>query len=448
MNSESEFKETEIGMIPKEWEISSIGAKIDLLTDYHANGSYKKLKENVSLKDEPDYAIMVRTTNFEKKDFSHNLKYIDKHAYNFLKKSKVFSDDILMNKIANAGSVYIMPDLGKPVSLAMNLFMLRMKKSVNQRFVFYYLKNHETYLKSFCQGTAAKTITKDNVRSFPLILPSFTEQNIISDILFNLDKKIELNHKMNQTLEEIGQNIFKQWFVHFEFPNEEEKPYKSNGGEMIDSKLGNIPQYWKIEKLENYVNTIKGCSYKSADLNESKNALVTLKSIGRDGVFKKNGFKEYSGNFKEDQLIVDGDVVIAQTDLTQKAEVLGKPVIVRSVPHYKKLIASLDLVIVRPKSEYFSKEFIYETLKTKTFHNHAVSYANGTTVLHLSKDAVPEYETAVPPKSIIDNFGMIIRPIFEKININNLESENITQIKDSLLPRLMSGKIRVPLEEK
>ena len=137
MSSKREFIESEIGLIPKEWEISSIGAKIDLLTDYHANGSYKKLKENVALKDEPDYAIMVRTTNLEKKDFSTNLKYIDKHAYEFLKKSKVFPNDILMNKIANAGSVYLMPDEGKPVSLAMNLFLLRMKKSVNQIFVFY-----------------------------------------------------------------------------------------------------------------------------------------------------------------------------------------------------------------------------------------------------------------------------------------------------------------------
>ena len=118
-----------------------LGDLLELLTDYHANGAYKKLKANVELLDEPDHAIMIRTTNFEQNDFSSNLKYINKHAYEFLAKSKVYPNDIIMNKIANAGSSYFMPDLKVPVSLAMNLFLLRVDTDlVNPTYLYIYLK--------------------------------------------------------------------------------------------------------------------------------------------------------------------------------------------------------------------------------------------------------------------------------------------------------------------
>jgi type I restriction enzyme, S subunit len=110
-------------------KIVKLGDCLSVLTDYHANGSYEKLKANVTLLDQPNYAVMIRTTNFEQNDFRENLKYITQSAYEFLQKSKVFSGDILMNKIANAGSVYWMPDIQKPASLAMNLFLLRTKES-------------------------------------------------------------------------------------------------------------------------------------------------------------------------------------------------------------------------------------------------------------------------------------------------------------------------------
>lgn len=117
--------------------IVKLGSILDILTDYHANGAYKKLKENVELLDSPDFAVMIRTTNFEQNQFDSSLKFITEKAYNFLAKSKVFPGDIIMNKIANAGSCYLMPDLNKPVSLAMNLFLLRVNsEAANPTYVY------------------------------------------------------------------------------------------------------------------------------------------------------------------------------------------------------------------------------------------------------------------------------------------------------------------------
>ncbi|OGM11966.1 hypothetical protein A2Z22_04770 [Candidatus Woesebacteria bacterium RBG_16_34_12] len=170
-------------VIPENWEIISFGEKIKVLTDYHANGSYKTLKEHVELKEKQDYAIMIRTTNFEKNDFEKNLKYISKSAYEFLDKSKVFPEDILMNKIANPGVTYFMPNLGRPVSLAMNLFLIRTVSDVKQQYAYYYLRAKESMVKSFSRGSTTKTIDKHSVRSIPFVLPPIDEQTeIISRI--------------------------------------------------------------------------------------------------------------------------------------------------------------------------------------------------------------------------------------------------------------------------
>ena len=270
-----------------------------------------------------------------------------------------------------------------------------------------------------------------------------SEQNKIADILSDLDRQIQINQKINNTLEKIGQNIFKHWFINFEFPNEDGKPYKSDGGQMVSSNLGKVPVGWEMGKLGEYVNVIKGCSYRSSDLKESKTALVTLKSMDRGGGLNDRGFKEFTGKHNKEQELLEGDIVVAMTDLTQKAEVLGTPARIRSVPQYEKLIASLDLCVVRPKFAHLNRNFIYHTLNTKTFHNHSVSYANGTTVLHLSKNAIPNYDFIIPEKQIIDKFGILSQPLFEKISINNLESENLNKLRDSLLPKLISGRIRV-----
>lgn len=181
-------------------------------------------------------------------------------------------------------------------------------------------------------------------------------------------------------------------------------------------------------------------------MSESENALVTLKSIDRDGNYNTGGLKEYVGKYKNEQILFSGDIVVAHTDLTQKADVLGKPAIIREDSNHEKLIASLDLVIVRPKSEHINRPFIYHLLKTNTFHNHAISYANGTTVLHLNQKAIPDYEFVVPPFIVIQTFGEIITKITLKLQDNELQSEYLAQIRDSLLPKLMSGEIRVPLE--
>ena len=165
--------------------------------------------------------------------------------------------------------------------------------------------------------------------------------------------------------------------------------------------------------------------------------------MNRGGGLNKNGFKEYIGEYKKEQEIIDGDIVVACTDLTQKAEVIGRPAIVRKISKYEAIIASLDLAIIRPKDERFNKAFLYYLLSSEDFQNHVQGFTNGTTVLHLSSKAIPEYIFSFSNSGLISKFGELIKPLLNRKRDNEAQTELLIQIRDSLLPKLMSGEIRI-----
>ncbi|MEW6990473.1 restriction endonuclease subunit S [Colwelliaceae bacterium 6441] len=179
----------------------ALGDIVDILTDYHANGSYKILKEHVELKDTEDYAWMVRSTDFEKQ-FKNDKRYISESSYNYLKKTPLYGGEIIMSKIGNAGKVYYMPKVDRPCSLAMNLFLIRLnpKKAVNE-YIFRYLNSvsGKAQIKPLLNGAATQTITKDSVRSLKIRLPSIDEQKEVVKKLNEMERQV-------QSLKQIYQN--------------------------------------------------------------------------------------------------------------------------------------------------------------------------------------------------------------------------------------------------
>lgn len=203
---------------PAEWKEVFLGALINDLTDYHANGSYEILKQYVELKEEEDYACMIRSTNFEKNDFEKLLIYISEEAYNFLEKSKLFGGEILISKIGNAGSVYIMPQLNRPASLAMNLFALRINENVNNKFIYFHLISQESErnINQYVRGVATKSIDKISVRSLKINLPSTDEQTEIVrrvEALFSKADAIEAQYKkLKEQIDQLPQAILAKAF--------------------------------------------------------------------------------------------------------------------------------------------------------------------------------------------------------------------------------------------
>lgn len=435
----NKFKQTEIGLIPEEWEVINGNECMELIIGSRPKGGIKEGGEIPSLGGEH---VDLATNRV---DFHKSPKYISRDFFSSMKRGKVKKNDILINKDgAYTGKIAFIWDLfDEDIAINEHLFIIRSKK-INQKYLFYYLISNfgQFQIQKNITGSAQPGLNTQFIKKIKIPSPSIVEQVKIAEFLSNLDEKINILQKQNETLEKIGRAIFNHWFVDFEFPNDEGTSYKSSGSLMVESELGEIPKGWKVGKLGDFIESISGCPYTSKGLEESENALVTLKSISVNG-FSQEGFKEYTGDYKDKHVVEDGDIVVAHTDLTQNRIILGKPAVVRGLGKYKIMIASMDLSIVRP-NELLNRPYLFYLLSTNKFHSHAQGYANGTTVIHLSRKAVPEYKFVVPSEDIMNQFKIISNFLFDRIDINQKQILNLQKTRDLLLPKFISGQIRVP----
>ncbi len=409
------------------WKEIKLGEIAEVVTDYVANGSFSSLAQNVHYYDKPDFAVLIRLVDYNN-GFKGNFVFIDEHAYKFLAKTKLYGGEIIISNVgANVGTVFKCPKLPYKMSLAPNSIMV--KFIGNNDFYFHWLRSYygQQALQSIVTGSAQPKFNKTNFKELCIPVPPLEAQNKIASILNALDDKIELNNQINSNLEQQAQALFKSWFIDFE-------PF---GGKM--------PNDWEVIKFEKLANFIPGYSYKSSELSKSNCAMVTIKNFNRNGGFKIDGLKEIlpSQKLKNEQKAKIFDILVAHTDLTQNAEIIGNAEMILNTGKYSELIFSMDLVKVSPKSN-LSAFLILLLLKNKYFKSHCLGYVNGTTVLHLNKSALPEYEIAFPKNTnCLNILNNVVENIYKNIAKNNNENQRLSEIRDSLLPKLMSGEIDV-----
>ncbi|HIF9171890.1 TPA: restriction endonuclease subunit S [Photobacterium damselae] len=305
-------------------------------------------------------------------------------------------------------------------------------------------------------GIGAGKLDTKILQELEVPLPPQSELKRLEKFCKALDDKIILNTDTNQTLEAMAQAIFKSWFVDFDPVKAKMNGEQPEGMDettaslfpekLVESELGLIPEGWPVDLVGNHIELTKGKSYKSSELQESTTALVTLKSFKRGGGYRMDGLKEYTGTYKPKQVIEAGDLVMSLTDVTQAAEIVGKPALVIEAPQYDTLVASLDVAILRPKTTD-AKQYFYGLMSTYRFHRYAESFATGTTVLHLSPKGITTFEFACPSAELVKKYHEFSAPIFAKIEANILESQELAKLRDTLLPKLLSGEIELRATE-
>lgn len=309
--------------------------------------------------------------------------------------------------------------------------VLRAIKGKTDPFFVYYLAISKLFrdlaIKSMVGSTGRQRVQQNVIENAIMEVPTLTEQEKIVAVLSALDSKIELNTQINQNLEAQAQAIFKSWFVDF------------------DPFGGALPDGWQETRLSQIADFVGGYSYKGNELRASDCAMATIKNFDRNGGFKLDGFKEIvpSEKLKAEQQVDLFDILVAHTDLTQNAEVIGNAEIILSTGGYRKLIMSMDLVKVIPKSG-ISRFLLASLLNSPQFKAHALGYVNGTTVLHMSKKALPDYSFYFPEDwSSLDNIAAVFEQTYRKMSQTTEESSRLATLRDTLLPKLMSGEIDV-----
>ncbi|SDA73656.1 type I restriction enzyme, S subunit [Methanobrevibacter millerae] len=211
-------------------------------------------------------------------------------------------------------------------------------------------------------------------------------------------------------------------------------------------ELENIPNDWEILNMESIINIYNGYSYKGNELQESNCAMVTIKNFNRDGSFRNDGFKEivYSNKIKEYHFINENDVLISCTDVTQDADIIGNCIILLDKQNYNELIMSMDLVKIESTIPEINNFLLTTIFKSYSFKKHILGYVNGTTVLHLDKKGIKKFKIGLPKNlSEIKNISEIFEIIYKEIQCNHKEINKLVNLRDTLLPKLMSGKINV-----
>lgn len=312
-----------------------------------------------------------------------------------------------------------------------NAILAKAKNGFDNTFMYYLLVNENLY--NLRVGSSQPLITQSTIKKVKIAIPEYQEQKAIAKILSDLDEKIEINNKINKTLEEMAQAIFKQWFVDFEFPNEDGKPYKSSDGEMVESELGMIPKGWESKSLLGIAEYLNGLAMQKFRPVEGEKGVPVLKikELRQGGT--DNNSDLCSSKIAKEYIIKDGDVIFSWSgSLLVDFWCGGK--------------CGLNQHLFKVTSSKFEKWFYY--LWTKYHLNKFIRIAKdkATTMGHIKRTDLSNSIVLVPNDVIMNKSNLILKPIIEKVIETRIEERKLGKIRDTLLPKLMSGEIRVPLD--
>lgn len=315
-------------------------------------------------------------------------------------------------------------------SASNDILVIKNKESVNSKFLYYVLcdKNFFNYDTVTSKGTKMPRGTPNAIMKYLVPDVDIKLQTKIASILSNYDELIEKNNRKIEILQEMAEELYKEWFVRFRFPGY--KTVKFTDG---------IPDGWEYKSFADIVACERGISYSSEEIDcDDGINLINLKNINSYGGFRLDGTKKYNGKYRDTQIVKYGDLVMGVTDMTQDRRTVGS---VALIPYFDNpCVISADLIKLNSKIDNL---FIYSLCKYGYYSRFFSQFANGSNVLHLKPSSLKNQKVLVPDKNLIDEFVKIVKPINDIIKNLNRENDNLKQQRDLLLPRLMSGKLEV-----
>jgi type I restriction enzyme S subunit len=301
------------------------------------------------------------------------------------------------------------------------------------RFIYYNILSRFSSIANMAVGGAQQNLNAGMIKDLPILLPSLATQTAIAEILSSLDDKIELNNKINQELETLAQTLFKQWFIDFEFPNENGESYKTSGGEMVESELGEIPKGWEVKEIESLTLKMNSGGTPSTRINDYYDGKI----------------KWYSTKELKDSFLFDSERMISDNGLENSSAKIFPSNTVLMAIYAAPTVGRLGILTEEASfnqaalgfvaKEDVGHEFVF--LLLKHLRNDLNNLANGAAQQNLNVGIVKNYKIIHPSNYLLKYFKSMICPLFEFIK--NSQEENIELIKtrDTLLPKLFSGEL-------
>lgn len=370
---------------------------------------------------------------------SRGERSLSKEGYDSITTPMLPAGSVLISSRAPIGYVAL---AGDEVCTNQGFKSLVLKTGHSPHFFYYLAKLLKPAFEAKAGITTFKEISASNMARIKVTIPSNHEQQEkIAKPLSVLDSKIEHNNELIQMLEEQAQLVYDYWFMQFDFPDENGRPYRSSGGKMVWSEelKREIPEGWSVKPCGEVFGVTRGKSYSSEEIEKGSTLMINLKNLAPYGGYNRNMEKPYSGTFTANHVAKEGDVLMGVTDMTRERRMVGY---VLRVPHMEQeCIFSMDLIKLLPIA--VSPTFLYTSLYYGKYGKRFSPFAQGTNVLHLNPTAISRIPFVAPKKQVLELADSIFEGIYEKMDALEAENSLLAAQRDFLLPRLMSGEITV-----
>ena len=332
----------------------------------------------------------------------------------------------------------------EPIALGKSVCFINVKEDYSKEFFRYILTTQEfqKYMLQVAHGSTIKNFAPGQVGEFSMNLPEENDQFKIATVLSLIDNKIEHNNNLSTTLSSLAKTIYDYWFVQFDFPDKNGKPYKSSGGKMVwnEELKRPIPKGWEVKRMGNLISYNRGVSYTGKDLEDSGVPIISLASIDRAGRYIPDGIKYYNKDYPRSKVLRPYDLIMANTDMTQERAVMGKIIFVPDIfdgdilsTHHITTLSIIDDL----------KAYLMMTTQTEWFHSYIKGFSSGTNVLGMDMIGFEDYLMIVPDGNTLNKFNKIIYKTYEIIFKNYKENDKLASLRDFLLPMLMNGQLKV-----
>lgn len=345
------------------------------------------------------------------------MRYVEKPLYE--------EESILIPRKGTLSNLFY---LNKPFWSVDTMFWSIINKDLAlPKYLYYTLKTFD--LASLNVGSAVPSLTTEVLNDVLVSVPDINTQTAIAEILSSLDDKIELNNKINQELENLAQTLFKQWFIDFEFPNENGEPYKSAGGEMVESELGEIPKGWEVKSLDEVAEYLNGLALQKFPAQEGEDYLPVIKIRElRQGITQASD--KASTEVPDKYIIQNGDVLFAWSGSLM-------------IDFWTNGIGALNQHLFKVTSENYPKWFYFYWTKFHLDEFIKIAESKATTMGHIQRKHLTEAKVSVPNSKHLNQFNDNFENIVNAIISNREENQELTNLRDTLMPKLISGEIKI-----
>ena len=378
-----------------------------------------------------DYAVFIKPTDIsEQSKYTYETEEMySKLAAEKYESSLIPKGAICVPCIGTIGTKMTMTPCDCYTNQSINSIICN--ENYDNEYVYYLIKNFLPGLKAYNLGTASgrEYVSKSNFEKIELVAEQDQEiQKKIGIILSRYDSLIENYQKQIKLLEEAAQRLYKEWVIDLHFPRHENT-------KIVDG----VPEGWEKKKLSELFSFVRGKSYTSKELSDEGTIMVNLKNIQSFGGYKSDVEKHFIGTFKEEQTLMKGDLIMGVTDMTQERRLVGS---VALIPDFKET-ATFSMDLIKLISFKLPNIYLYCAMRYGDVSRQIAPLANGVNVLHLKPEAISNIEMVVASDSIIEKFVSYTSKTIESILSLQSQLRLLTEARDRLLPKLMSGEIEI-----